>query len=85
MSYFSSSIYMHFSLLSMFTSSLTASSICIVDDSYRVASKCVPIAPKGVLMGLGLLPCRGARGFSPCALGLIRIMSTGGKKGDRGR
>lgn len=76
---------MRFSLLSKFTSSLTASSICIDDDSYRVASEGVPIALRCVLMGLGLFPCRGAWGFSPCALGLIRIMSTDGKKGDRGR
>jgi hypothetical protein len=67
------------------TASLTASSICIVDDSYRVASESVPIVLRGVLMGLGLLPCRGARGFSPCALGLISIMSTNEKKGDQGR
>lgn len=76
---------MNGSVLYSFTASFTASAFCIDDDSYRVASEGVPIALRGVLMGLGLFPCRGAWGFSPCALGLIRIMSTGGKKGDRGR
>lgn len=40
----------------------------------------------GVLWGLGCpLQPAGARGISPCTLGLIRIMSTKIKKGDRGR
>ncbi len=72
-------------VLDGFTTSFTASSICIDDDSYRVASEGVPVAPSGVFMGLGLFPCRGAWGFSPCALGLIRIMSTDKRKGDQGR
>lgn len=61
---------MNGSVLYSFTASFTASAFCIDDDSYRVAS----VTLKGVLMGLGLLPCRGARGFSPCALDQYRVI-----------